>query len=224
MAQAGFFRLHAFFVLCFFIFTACCFTACSTSTPPHSTPPPGSGQPSNLKAADSAIALLKTGDVALRAGTGPFSYMLAGLSLKDKSYSHCGIVSVEGGYPYIYHCIGGEDNPDERLRRDSAAFFFSPTRNMGVAIVRYDMQPATIAQLVNVAQAFYRQRPLFDLKFDLHTDGELYCSEFVYKAITRAVNDTGYLHQSYGYGRAFIGIDDLYLTPHAHFVAKVAYK
>lgn len=203
-----------------FIIICCGLYAC-TGQPTHNQPEKNKR---NLRAMDTAIAVLKTGDVVLRAGIGPFSYMLANLNLKDKSYSHCGVVVIENGYPFVYHCIGGEDNADECLRRDSVSFFFAPSRNMGFAVVRYDMEPATIKSLTDIVHQYYQLRPLFDPKFDLHTDHELYCSEFVYKAIIKAVKDTAYLTKSYGYERVFIGIDDLYLNPHAHFVSKVNYK
>jgi hypothetical protein len=212
------FRLCTYFVLCFFM-------ACkSPSAGLPITPPIEGNNLYNQHAVDSAISLLKTGDVVLRAGTGPFSYMLATANQRDKSYSHCGIVVIENGYPFVYHSIGGEDNADERLRRDSIPFFLSPTRNLGIAIVRYDLVDSQVKSFARIAQTFYHSRPLFDPKFDLLTDDELYCSEFVYKAITRAVNDTGYIAKSYGYGRVYIGIDDLYLNPHATIVYKVNYR
>src|ERR1700677_4723688 len=87
---------------------------------------------------DTAVSLLKSGCIVLRTGSGADSYLLAQMNRKDKTYSHCGIVMIEHGYPFVYHSIGGEDNPDERLRRDSASFFFSPLHNEGLAVVRYD--------------------------------------------------------------------------------------
>lgn len=194
------------------------------SGPQPKTIPKPPDQANNLRAMDTLIAQLKTGDVVLRAGNGPFSYMLANINQKDKSYSHCGIVVIEEGYPFVYHCIGGEDNTEERLRRDSVTFFFSPERNMGIAAVRYDMQTDVIARFATIVHDYYKLRPIFDPKFDLATDNELYCSEFVYKAVSRAVNDSAYIPKSYGYSRAYIGIDDLYLNPHATILAKVSYR
>lgn len=211
-------KLRSYFILCFCILCA----GCSEPQPKIITDAPGKA--SNITAMDTLIALLKTGDVVLRAGTGPFSYMLANLNQRDKTYSHCGIVVIEDGYPFIYHCIGGEDNTDERLKRDSASFFLSPVRNMGVAAVRYNMEPNAIVQLTGIVHAYYKLRPVFDPKFDLATDNELYCSEFVYKAFTRAMNDNSYIPVSHGHGRVFVGIDDVYMNPNAHMVTKVTYK
>ncbi len=222
MIQAIINKLWSCFVLCFFILVT---AACSErSHSPKSNIVVVNYSHFNQHLADSVIALLHTGDVVLRAGTGPFSYMLANINQKDKSYSHCGIVVIEAGYPFVYHCIGGEDNAEERLRRDSVSFFFSPARNMGIATVRYDMDAAALHRFTTIVHDYYKLRPVFDPKFDLTTDNELYCSEFVYKAVTKAVNDTGYLPKSYGYNRAYIGIDDLYMNPHASIIYNINYR
>ena len=131
---------------------------------------------------------------------------------------------IENGYPFVYHSIGGEDNPDERLRRDSASFFFSPLHNMGLGIIRYDLSAGQITQLGKVVRDYYAQRPRFDMKFDLSTDDQLYCSEFVYKALCRTTADTSYIGRSYHLKKPYIGIDDLYGSDHATFIWKMRYK
>jgi len=166
---------------------------------------------------------LESGDIVLRSGIGPDSYILSKLNQKDKTYSHCGIVMIEGGYPFVYHSIGGEDNPDERLRRDSAELFFTPRYCRGMAVVRYDIDSVHIAALRDVVHNYYSQRPRFDMKFDFATDSTLYCSEFVCKALNKTMNDTGYIKTSYALGRRFVGIDDLFINGHCRIVWKVAY-
>jgi hypothetical protein len=173
---------------------------------------------------DTAVHLLRDGDIVLRMGMGADSYLLAMLSKKDHAYSHCGIVIMEKGYPFVYHCIGGEDNPDARMRRDSAGFFFSPLHNTALAIVRYNYGADTINRLKEVVYQFYKTRPRFDLKFDLGTDDYLYCSEFAYKVIIQATADTNYLSSSQLKGGKFIGIDDLYINPHAQMVWQTKFK
>jgi hypothetical protein len=173
---------------------------------------------------DSAISLIRSGDIVLRTGLGADSHMLACMNRKDKTYSHCGIVMVENGYPFVYHCIGGEDNPDERLRRDSAALFFSPLHNKGFAIVSYNYDRLAVTRLMEVVHTYYKQRPRFDLKFDLSTDDRLYCSEFVYKAVNKALNDPGFIKTTAFLGRTFVAIDNLFINDHAHFVWQAQFK
>ncbi len=173
---------------------------------------------------DTAVSLLKSGDIVLRRGLGADSYMLAEMNRKDKTYSHCGIVMIEGGYPFVYHSIGGEDNPDERLRRDSAVFFFSPLHNTHAAIVRYKFSEANISKLGEVVRQYYRTKPKFDLKFDLQTEDVLYCSEFVYRSVSQTMADTAYIHTSDLFGHRFVGIDDLFLNEHANVVWQTKFK
>ena len=175
----------------------------------------------NQRAIDSAIALLQPGDVVLRSGLGADSRIFAELNTKDKSYTHCGIVLMEGGRPMVYHCIGGEENPDQRMRREDAKTFFSAESNSSMAIVRYAGSPS-LRRLQQVVYDFYLARPKFDLKFDLASDDALYCSEFVYKSFLRAGAD--YIPTSGRLGRTYVAIDDLFMNSHARFVCRLTYK
>jgi hypothetical protein len=95
--------------------------------------------------------------------------------------------------PFVYHAIGGEDNPDQRLRRDSAHVFLSPQHNEGFGIVDFGLNKEETQKLWEVVHQFYKARPKFDMNFDLKTDDALYCSEFVCKSLNRAMNDTAYI-------------------------------
>ena len=178
----------------------------------------------NKHTVDSAVGLLKPGYVVLRMGLGADSRLLAQMNRVNKTYSHCGIVMIEHGYPFVYHSIGGEDNPDERMRRDSACVFFSPRHNTGIAIVRYDFDAGQVARLQEVVCGYYRQRPRFDMKFDLKTDDLLYCAEFVYKAINKAAGDDAYIGATTYLGYTFVGIDNLFINKHAHMLRQFRYK
>ena len=179
---------------------------------------------SNKHTVDTAVSMLRSGYLVLRMGLGADSRILAQMNQKNKSYSHCGIVMIEHGYPFVYHSIGGEDNPEERLRRDSANFFFSPKHNTALAIVQYDLSNKELDELGKVVRTYYQQRPKFDMKFDLKTDDKLYCAEFVYKAVNKAVKDTSYITTTSVAGYRFVGIDDLFVNRHAHMVWQSVFK
>ena len=185
---------------------------------------PRAADSANYKMTDSAVHTLRSGYVVLRMGLGADSKLLAGFNRHNKSYSHCGIVMVENGYPYVYHSIGGEDNPDERLRRDSAWFFFSPVYNSAIAVLKYDMDAAAVRRLDSVVRCWYRRKPLFDMKFDLATDDKLYCSEFVYKAICAAAEDSAYLPISFLGSKRYVAVDNLFLNSHAAFISQMKFK
>src|SRR5690606_33196633 len=97
-------------------------TACTGRKPPEAGPSaaePAIPKPDRVqhnRLRDSCVQLLRTGDLALRTGNDITSRMFCEFNRIDKTYSHCGMVVVEHGYPFVYHSIGGEDNPDQRLR------------------------------------------------------------------------------------------------------------
>jgi hypothetical protein len=150
--------------------------------------------------------------------------MLCQLNTRDKTYSHCGIVMVENGYPFVYHSIGGEDNRDARLRRDSASFWFSPANNLGFGIARLDIPEGKDTALSRVVRRFYEERKKFDMDFDIKTDDRFYCAELVYKAVNQTMRDSQYLRPVTFLGYRFIGIDDIFLSPHARMVCQIRFK
>ncbi|RYD58619.1 MAG: hypothetical protein EOP56_03270 [Sphingobacteriales bacterium] len=180
--------------------------------------------PANLRAVDSSLALLKNGDVVVRTGNDITSYMLCQLNQKDKTYSHCGVVMMEHGYPFVYHSIGGEANPDARIRRDSASCWFSPADNLGFGIARFDMTDSTISSLGGIVRQIYRERRKFDMDFDLATDDRLYCAEFVYKAVNHATANNTYITPVTYFGHSFVGIDNIFLSPHARAICQIRFK
>jgi hypothetical protein len=150
--------------------------------------------------------------------------MLCQLNRRDKTYSHCGIVMVEDGYPFVYHSIGGEGNPDAKLRRDSANFWFSPANNLGFGITRLDMPAGKDTALSTVVSGFYKERKKFDMDFDLATDDRFYCAELVYKSVNQAMGDSQYLQPTRFLGYTFMGIDDIFLSHHARNICQIRFK
>lgn len=180
--------------------------------------------PQNREMVDSSVGLLHTGDLVMRTGNDITSYMLCQLSQKDKTYSHCGLVVVEDGYPYVYHSIGGEDNPDAKLRRDSAHVWFSPAHNLGYGIAQLQIADSNLPAIVSTIQRYHRERRMFDMDFDLSTDDHLYCAEFVYKAMREATGDSSYFVPTRIMGYTFFGIDDLFQSRHANMICQIRFK
>jgi hypothetical protein len=180
--------------------------------------------PVNIHMIDSGIHMLQQGDIVVRTGNDITSTMFLKMNQTDKTYSHCGIVMMENGYPFIYHSIGGEDNPDETLRRDSASFWFSPRHNMGFGILRFNFTSAQADSLKHIVRQYYAAKKKFDLNFDLRDDCKLYCAEFVYNAINYAMADTGFIKTTRWMGKEYVAIDNFTLNPNAHLICQVRYK
>ncbi len=187
-------------------------------------------------------SLLKEGDLLVRLNRDPSSRFIKCFNHRDKSYSHSGIVFFENGYPYVYHIVDGEENPDEKMRKDSLSRFCSPRKNIAYGIYRYDMSAIEINNMKNIIHAWYAGGLKFDGKFNLASDDRMYCSEMISKAVKKAsVNRiiiqpvemsaieagilTAYTHLPFQYTNRLpiIPIDALYVNPFCHLVKKYNY-
>jgi len=167
---------------------------------------------------------IQTGDLVTRTGNDFTSQSLRKLCQRDQTYSHCGIASIENDTLFIYHAMGGEWNPDEKLRRDPWFLFAEPYSNNGVGLFRFNLPDTTIKKLVAVTQQFYKDGLTFDMKFDLQTDDKMYCAEFIYKSYLKASNGKMAFHKSRIGDFEFIGPDDIFLHPLCKRKAEIVYK
>jgi Permuted papain-like amidase enzyme, YaeF/YiiX, C92 family len=173
---------------------------------------------------DSATAIIKTGDLIVRTGNDFTSESLRGLNRRDKTYSHCGIASIEHDTVFVYHALGGDWNPDQKIRRDFFKFFAEPYSNRGIAIYRYTLQPSAIDSLMLTVKKLYNDGIMFDMKFDLQTNDRMYCAEFVYKAYRNGTNGRLQFDSSRIDNFIFVGVDDLFLQPLCHLQKKILYN
>lgn len=177
----------------------------------------------NRSRADSSIRIIKDGDLVLRTGSDAISNLFRKVNSRDKTYSHAGIVFVENGYPFVYHCTGSSADPYALLRRDSLQAYIGPYDNLGYAVYRYAIRPAQVEKLHNTAIRYFRERRTFDPHFDLATDSALYCTEFVFKAVTEATGDKKYFQVTRISDFSFITTDNLFSRKDARLVCRIAY-
>jgi hypothetical protein len=149
--------------------------------------------PTEPKAVNKAFAmiekgesLLQEGDLVLRLNHDPTSQFIKYFNRNDKSYSHAGIVLFENGYPYVYHIVNGDENPNEQIRRDSLLRFTHPRKNFGFGIYRYKIDAAEVRKLKEVIHSWQKEKVQFDHSFNLNTNDRMYCSEMISKALARA--------------------------------------
>jgi len=167
---------------------------------------------------------IKTGDLVTRTGNDFTSESLRNLCIRDKTYSHCGIASIENDSLFIYHAMGGEWNPDEKLRRDPWKLFAEPYSNRGIGLFRFELPDSSISRLVRVVQGFYDSGLTFDMKFDLKSDEKMYCAEFIYKSFLKASDNTMQFNKSHIGNFEFVGPDDLFLHPLCKRRTQIVYK
>ncbi|MFN8252942.1 MAG: YiiX/YebB-like N1pC/P60 family cysteine hydrolase [Ferruginibacter sp.] len=175
-------------------------------------------------AIDAVKPIIKTGDLVVRAGNDFTSESLRSLNQRDKSWSHCGIASVEHDTVFIYHALGGEFNPDQKIRKDQLPVFAEPYSNRGIGIYRYDLGAADIESLMLTVKRLYAIGVMFDMKFDLQTNDHMYCAEFVYKSYIMGTRGKLQFTTSHLGDFSFVGVDDLFLQPQCHLQKKISYQ
>jgi hypothetical protein len=173
---------------------------------------------------DSVKKTVATGDLVLRTGNDFTSESLRSLNQRDKTYSHCGIASMENDTLFVYHALGGEWNPDQRILRERFEFFAAPHGNRGIGVYRYNIGQPEISSLMVTVRQLYALGIMFDMKFDLQTQDRMYCAEFVYKAYLMGTNGKLQFATSRVGDFVFVGVDDLFLQPLCKEQKKILYK
>lgn len=172
---------------------------------------------------DSAKKIITTGDLIVRTGNDFTSESLRSLNQRDKTYSHCGIVSIENDTVFVYHALGGEWNPNQRIRRDVLTAFAEPFGNRGIGVYRYSISAQAINSLIITTKKLYEIGVMFDMKFDLNSQDRMYCAEFVYKAYVMGTKGKLKFNVSHIGDFVFIGVDDLFMQPLCHLQKKILY-
>jgi hypothetical protein len=172
----------------------------------------------------SAKSLFKTGDLITRRGNDFTSESLRQLNQRNQSYSHCGIISIENDSIFVYHALGGEFNPDQKIRREKLKNFCEPYGNRGFGIFRYNVAQNEIVQSVEEAKMSFHNEIMFDLDFNLVTNDRMYCAEYVYKSYCKSPTLKAKYHLSHIKDFEFIGVDDLYLHPNCVEIKRFVYQ
>lgn len=168
--------------------------------------------------------LIQTGDLITRTGNDFTSESLRQFNQHDQTYSHCGIASIEHDSVFVYHALGGDFNPDQKIRRDPLELFCEPYSNRGMGIFRFKLDTSTVHKVMATAEKFYQSGVMFDMQFDLATDQRMYCAEFVYKSFVAGSNHKLYFNISHLKSFNFIGVDDLFKNPGCVEIERIVYK
>ncbi len=173
---------------------------------------------------DGAKASIASGDLIVRTGNDFTSESLRSLNQRDQTYSHCGIASIENDSLFVYHSLGGDWNPDQKIRRDPLKVFAEPYSNRGIGIYRFDLSPMEVQGLLVTVKKLHDVGIMFDMKFDLESNDHMYCAEFVYKCYLIGTDGKLQFNISHIGRFAFIGVDDLFLQPLCKEQKKIIYQ
>jgi hypothetical protein len=172
---------------------------------------------------DSSTRFLSDGCLVLRKGNDVISDIFSQLNRNDPSFSHCGIAFFERQQWMVYHSIGGEDNPNQKLRRDSFEKFVIPSDNTGFGICYLQLKKHEIGKLHHIVDSLFQKEIPFDMQFDLQSNDRLYCAEMVYKAIQQAVENDSLFTVTMHKGFSFVSTDNLFVNKQAQILCRINY-
>lgn len=180
----------------------------------------------NTKAPDkinAASALVRSGDIIFRNGKDEASAAARRFNKIDKTYSHAGIIEIEKDTIFVYHALGGAYNPSQQLMRQTLQQFCNPEEIDKFAVYRYPLSDLQRRRLKVIVNYYYGIKLAFDMFFNFYTDDKMYCSEFVFKSLNRASNDSLKFLLHLSAEPLYVSIDDLYLNKAATKVCEVHY-
>jgi hypothetical protein len=208
-----------------------CFSSCSSTSQKDESVLASQDSVAIERNADSAFHSIKqsqnhvhSGDLILRTGKDFTSDVVRKMSKKDPTYSHCGIANWENDTLFVYHSLGGQWNPDQTIRRDPYIFFCNPYENKGFGVFRYKINPTQMEHLIQTTRAFYHQKITFDMQFDLATNDKMYCTEFIYKILLKALPNEYFIQLSEINHIPYVAVDNLFLNPHCREIKRVVFS
>jgi len=160
-----------------------------------------------------ATRIAENGDIITRMGTDITSIMLSKINPTDSSYSHCGIISIENDSVFVYHSIGGEFNPNQKLRRDPLYIFALPADCKRLGIFRPTLTKSQQVALCAYVKKIYKIGLPFDMDFDLDTDDRQYCTEMVAKSIGTIIGRKDWVATLQSDSFRFIPVENIYHNP-----------
>lgn len=169
--------------------------------------------------AEIRIGGLRTGDLVFREGKGFISDAFRRFSPSGLPWSHVGVVVVEqGSPPVVYHMMGHQRKCLNGLRKETLAHFVNPGQNRSMAVLRLPGLSDKQESVMNYLHDLKQEPLIFDDRFSLESDRELYCTEMIYK-LCRTIQAPVPTISSFNH-QPFVAIDDLFLAPGAEIILK----
>ncbi len=167
------------------------------------------------------IEQCKKGYLITRLGADITSEIFRQLNNTNQQYSHCGIISIEADTVFVYHAIGGEFNPNQKIKREPLYSFLYANENKAVGIFK----PSLNTKQLNIAMGFaikhYTIGTMFDMQFDYTTDNKMYCAEFIAKDY-ESTNALKFKHTQRK-NNNYVAVDNLFLDSMMTEVIQIKY-
>jgi len=137
------------------------------------------GKPVILLKSNEIFDILNDGDIICRLGDRFWSQLFKDTSIKDKRYSHLGIIRIINGLITVVHAEGTTDTGKDFVKEQTFDDFIKIARAIGI----YRTKNIDGIQISNTVIE-YLGAP-FDWKFDMDDESEIYCTELLYLVLKR---------------------------------------
>ena len=127
--------------------------------------------------------ILQDGDIVLRKGNSIESETVSLVDGNSK-YSHIGIIALQDNIPYVIHIVPDSLNStvDYCLYQELTTFFAPKNARFGCVLRINETKKHYASKASKNAMKFYNKRIIFDKKYNMKSDSEMYCTELVWKA------------------------------------------
>jgi hypothetical protein len=167
----------------------------------------------NEKALFEVKNLIEDGDLVLRLEDDMISFLVAGLSPKDKTYSHCGLAKKEGDEVYIYNILppGNPNLPEQiGIRKTLIDTFLDPQMMLKFAVYKYAISKPQITEMLSYIETLRSNKVTYDAKFDNKSDTSIYCSELIAKALQNATKNEKKINTTFVENTKILGVKNFF--------------
>ena len=166
-----------------------------------------------------AIHLL-TGDVVLRDSKGIFSSVFKNISQKEKKYSHVGFILKERDTIFVAHYI--DEGKSNGLKLETWNDFVNANKCNSIGIYRFSLSKSQFSKLDQIIHSSLQTPLPFDDHFDLSTDNNYYCTEWISKSLWQAASFK--LPVTEIAGMNFITPDNIYMNSFCRKIDEIVFR
>ncbi|CAN5511434.1 hypothetical protein BH11BAC2_BH11BAC2_18330 [soil metagenome] len=153
---------------------------------------------------------LVDGDLVMRNGRGMISNWFRKMSLKDRSYTHAGLVEIVNGKPFVVHCR--QEGQSVGIIRESLKEYISSNNCSSFGVYRFALNENSRMSIHTVLDSDVLNGIKFDDEFRLNNGKQEYCTEYVYNRIQLVSGEQNFLPLSHSGDFVYVAPDNLYLN------------
>lgn len=150
---------------------------------------------------------LQHGDLLFREGKTLASEVARKASVKDRRFSHVGILIKEKSDFFVIHAIHDEKKGFHGVVRESLAGFLADGNHFGA--YRISLEEAQLLEVTRKAKTLADLKIPYDHNYDLEDSGNLYCTEFIVHLL-RDLPGAGSIGTTDFLGKQVVAVENIY--------------